>query len=229
MHRHLASYGSPCLSEQREYVKLQYGRKIAQDTCMLASMKTPDWSQAPPGFIGRHSAVPCTVTTNSGSSNLKMYPYSVYSCACHPDPHRCSKVRGDCTRHRCLSGSAIHVVLPSSSNEASANRSVMRSQILDATGRSGSSIGAQPMALSNLAVHPSMTKLTAPRPNSHVYHHHHHSSQSHQQLQHQQPVSCMTNQNVGGAQLLSNYGFQPAMQNTSHHRVMLNQEMLQRH
>ncbi|CAH8601801.1 unnamed protein product [Dicrocoelium dendriticum] len=66
----------PSNSDHRDYMKLQYGRKIAQDTCMLASMKTPDWSQAPPGFIGRNATVPCTVTTNSSGSALKMYPYS---------------------------------------------------------------------------------------------------------------------------------------------------------
>ncbi|CAH8674302.1 unnamed protein product [Schistosoma rodhaini] len=78
MRRQLDGFDSPCISE-REYVKLQYGRKIAQDACLLATMKTPDWSHGSPAFIGKHNIVPCTVTTNSGNSTLKMYPYSVYS------------------------------------------------------------------------------------------------------------------------------------------------------
>ncbi|CAH8652092.1 unnamed protein product [Heterobilharzia americana] len=106
MRRQLDGFTSPCISD-REYVKLQYGRKIAQDTCLLANVKTPDWSQASPAFIGKHNVVPCTVTTNSGNSSLKMYPYSVYSCACQSDPSQCHKYRSNYLRHRCLSGPTV--------------------------------------------------------------------------------------------------------------------------
>lgn len=88
---------------------------------MLASMKTPDWSQAPPGFIGRHNSVPCTVTTSSTSSSLKMYPYSVYSSSSTADLNRCVKQRTtNCIRHRCPSGSTMPVVLPPSSSRRDA-------------------------------------------------------------------------------------------------------------
>ncbi|CAH8651719.1 unnamed protein product [Heterobilharzia americana] len=71
MRRQLDGFTSPCISD-REYVKLQYGRKIAQDTCLLASVKTLDYSQASPAFIGKHNVVPCMVTTNWCNSSLKI-------------------------------------------------------------------------------------------------------------------------------------------------------------
>lgn len=135
MHRQLEAYPNPCISE-REYVKLQYGRKIAQDTCLLASMKTPDWSQGSPVFIGRQNVIPCTVTTNSSSSNLKMYPYSVYSCACHSDDHRCHKYRVGCLRNRCSSGSMVNMFLPAVLSEANIfPHAGVRSELLEHTGR----------------------------------------------------------------------------------------------
>ncbi|THD26754.1 hypothetical protein D915_002456 [Fasciola hepatica] len=224
MHRQSNSFAMPCASEQREYVKLQYGRKIAQDTCMLASMKTPDWSHSSPGFIGRHSSVPCTVTTNSSNSNLKMYPYTVYSCACHSDHHHCQKLRSNCTRHRCLSNSAIHVLLPSSSHDPIGmnNQTLLRSQVLEVTARNGLS---RPIPL--IVPQPTMPKINPITPASNFYlrtppSHHHNHHHLHQ------PSSCHPSQNFH-TQLI---GF-PTMSNPSahhhHHRAALNQDVLQRH
>ncbi|CAH8584723.1 unnamed protein product [Schistosoma turkestanicum] len=131
MRRQLDGFDSPCISE-REYVKLQYGRKIAQDTCLLASMKTPDWSQGSPAFIGKHNIVPCTVTTNSGNSTLKMYPYSVYSCACQSNPSRCHKYRPNYLRHRCPSGPTVAMLLPTAAHEStSLSRTTIHSSLFE--------------------------------------------------------------------------------------------------
>ncbi|KAF5395029.1 hypothetical protein PHET_08660 [Paragonimus heterotremus] len=220
MHKQPTAYNNPSISEQREYVKLQYGRKIAQDTCMLASVKTPDWSQSPPGLIGRHNAVPCTVTTNSSNSNLKMYPYSVYS-----DTQRCQKLRSGCIRHRCLSGSALQVLLPSTGQEAVGLQPMGRSNV------------GHPVALSSLFIQPPVTKLTSGRPTSgRLYYHHpsaiHQHSYSHHpvsQLHIHQPIdSCLQNHTfvVGAQHLLSNLGVQPLSNPPS--RGFLHPELIQR-
>ncbi|CAH8870347.1 unnamed protein product [Trichobilharzia szidati] len=159
MRRQLDGFASPCISD-REYVKLQYGRKIAQDTCLLASVKTPDWSQASPAFIGKHNIVPCTVTTNSGNSSLKMYPYSVYSCACQSDPNRCHKYRPNYLRHRCLSGPTVAMLLPTAAHESAAfSRTAGQSSVFENCGRV---VTNQSIPLSHILIsHPPGSKVTS--------------------------------------------------------------------
>ncbi|KAH8865930.1 hypothetical protein EWB00_009092 [Schistosoma japonicum] len=132
MRRQMDGFGSPCISE-REFVKLQYSRKIAQDTCLLATMKTPDWSQTS-AFVGKHSVVPCTVTTNSGNSTLKMYPYSVYSCACPSDLNRFHKYRSNYLRHRCFSGPTVAMLLPAACEPTSLPRTAIHSSVFENCG-----------------------------------------------------------------------------------------------
>lgn len=210
MHRQLSS------SDHREYVKQQYGRKIAQDTCMIASMKTPDWSQAPPGFIGKHTTVPCTVTTNSSGSALKMYPYS--------DSYRCQKIRSGHPRHRCFSGSAVQVLLPSTSQDALELRSVLlRPHPVEAGHRSRF---LQPACASTLMGQSQQTKLCLPgRPMSGVYHHELARHSHHRHQHHLHPTSCLPNATpIGDRHLLSNFGFQPlsaAAAAATHRQCML--------
>ncbi|KAK4476001.1 hypothetical protein MN116_001235 [Schistosoma mekongi] len=130
MRRQMDGFDSPCISE-REFVKLQYSRKIAQDTCLLATMKTPDWSQTSSAFFGKHSVVPCTVTTNSGNSTLKMYPYSVYSCACPSDLNRFHKYRSNYSRHRCLPGPTVAMFLPTAREPTSHPRTAIHSSVFE--------------------------------------------------------------------------------------------------
>ncbi|CAI2734658.1 unnamed protein product [Schistosoma spindalis] len=159
MRRQLDGFDSPCISE-REYVKLQYGRKIAQDTCLLATMKTPDWSHGSPAFIGKHNIVPCTVTTNSGNSTLKMYPYSVYSCACQSDLSRCHKYRSNYLRHRCLSGPTVAMLLPTARHESTyLSRTAVHSSVFQSCGRG---VIDQSIPLSHLVIsHSSGPKMTS--------------------------------------------------------------------
>ncbi|KER27387.1 hypothetical protein X801_02417 [Opisthorchis viverrini] len=226
MHRQLPSLGTPCMSEHREFVKMQYGRKIAQDTCMLATMRTPDWPQAPPGCIGRHNSVPCTVTTNSSSSNVRMYPYSVYTSSCHPDPHRCPKLRNGCSRHRCLSGSALQGLVPSTSADATEiQRALLRSHIAETNSKAAL---FRSIPLSNLVLQHSVTRYPSGRPASHLYQHSIHPTNHHHSLD--QTAACLPGHSIGGAQSVVHLGFQPFPDPTSHsQRSIFTTDLLQRH
>ncbi|VDD79451.1 unnamed protein product [Mesocestoides corti] len=70
--------------EARSALKCEYVRKIAADACMVGSLPTPQSTRVPPGLIRANEFYPCTYTTSSGYSGMKIYPYSDYRlCTFH--------------------------------------------------------------------------------------------------------------------------------------------------
>ncbi|KAA0193357.1 hypothetical protein FBUS_08504 [Fasciolopsis buskii] len=154
-----------------------------------------------------------------------MYPYTVYSCACHSDHHHCRKIRGSCPRHRCHSGSATHVLLPSSSRDPIGmnNQALLRSRVLEATARNGLS---RPIPL--LIPQPAIPKLNHIKPGSNFYHHippshHHHHHHLHQ------PMYCNPSQNFHKQIIGFQTMFNLSTHHYHHHRAEINQDALQRH
>ncbi|VEL19786.1 unnamed protein product [Protopolystoma xenopodis] len=70
------------MASREECAKQIYGRKIALDACLVGELKAPNWRQNSSGYA-KISVPPCTFTTASGGSGMKMYPYSTQT-SCEP-------------------------------------------------------------------------------------------------------------------------------------------------